>query len=225
MTPHNLAGMAVLAGLQIAALTDHNTAKNCPAFFAAAREFGLIPVAGMELTTAEDIHVVCLFPTLSDAMEFDSYVFERRMKVPNNVRIFGDQLIMDENDQITGTDGFYLPAATSIAIDDVPAAVAPFRGICYPAHIDRESNGVIATLGAFPENPGFLNAEFYHAENRAPYTDRFPILKRKRILVSSDAHNLGAIRDKEAFLELEDEPYSGDNVRQNLFRLLREEIR
>ena len=38
------------------ALTDHNTLKNCPAFFKAAYRHGIIPVAGTELTTAEDIH-------------------------------------------------------------------------------------------------------------------------------------------------------------------------
>ena len=31
MTPCNLAGMASLEGIGIAALTDHNTAANCPA--------------------------------------------------------------------------------------------------------------------------------------------------------------------------------------------------
>lgn len=60
-TPNNIAGMASLCGLNIIALTDHNSAKNCPAFFEAARKYGIIPVAGMELTTSEDIHVVCLF--------------------------------------------------------------------------------------------------------------------------------------------------------------------
>ena len=78
MTPGNIAGMAVLNGLQIVALTDHNTAKNCPAFFHAAKGYGLIPIAGMELTTAEDIHVVCLFRTLEDALDFDSFVESRR---------------------------------------------------------------------------------------------------------------------------------------------------
>ena len=33
MTPSNIAGMATIAGVQIVALTDHNTVKNCPAFF------------------------------------------------------------------------------------------------------------------------------------------------------------------------------------------------
>ena len=70
-TPNNLAGMATLCGLNIVALTDHNTAKNCPAFFEAAKRQGIIPVAGMEVTTSEDIHAVCLFETLEGAMEFD----------------------------------------------------------------------------------------------------------------------------------------------------------
>ena len=69
-TPNNLAGMATLCGLNIVALTDHNTAKNCPAFFEAAKKQGIIPVAGMEVTTSEDIHAVCLFETLEGAMEY-----------------------------------------------------------------------------------------------------------------------------------------------------------
>ena len=59
MTPNNIAGMAMLSGIRAAALTDHNSAKNCPAFFEACRNVGIVPIAGMELTTAEDIHMVC----------------------------------------------------------------------------------------------------------------------------------------------------------------------
>ena len=66
-TPNNIAGMASLCELDIVALTDHNTVKNCPAFFEAAKKYGIIPVAGMELTTSEDIHVVCIFEKLDDA--------------------------------------------------------------------------------------------------------------------------------------------------------------
>lgn len=62
MTPVNIAGMGMLNGLSVMALTDHNSCGNCPAFFEACRSYGITPVAGMELTTAEDIHVVCLFP-------------------------------------------------------------------------------------------------------------------------------------------------------------------
>ncbi len=169
MTPNNIAGMATLAGLNVAALTDHNTCKNCPAFFAAAEARGIVPVAGMELTTAEEIHVLCLFERLEDAMAFDAYVSERRMKVKNNVKIFGDQLIMNEKDEVIGTDPWFLPAATDIMLDETPALTARFGGVAYPAHVDREANGVIAILGAFPENEGFLNAEFAEAGNRESY--------------------------------------------------------
>ena len=61
MTPNNIAGMGVVAKLDIMALTDHNSCLNCPAFFKTAQANGIVPVAGMELTTAEDIHLVCLF--------------------------------------------------------------------------------------------------------------------------------------------------------------------
>ena len=73
-TPNNLLGMASLAGIEILALTDHNTVKNCPAFFKAADRYGVIPIAGMELTTSEDIHVICLFEELSSALDFDKYL-------------------------------------------------------------------------------------------------------------------------------------------------------
>ena len=80
-TPNNLAGMASLNGVTLMALTDHNSSRNCPAFFKAARRYGIVPVAGMELTTAEDIHVVCLFETLEEALAFNDEVDERRIRI------------------------------------------------------------------------------------------------------------------------------------------------
>ena len=74
MTPDSIAGMGELNKLDIMALTDHNTLKNCPAFFKAADRHGIIPVAGAELTTAEDIHVVCLFATLSGVWNLKRYL-------------------------------------------------------------------------------------------------------------------------------------------------------
>ena len=166
MTPNDIAGTLTLAGIGIAALTDHNSAKNCPAFFAAARRFGVTPIAGMELTTAEDIHAVCLFETLEGAMEFDAYVSVHRLKVPNRTEIFGDQLILNEDDEPVGTEPYFLPAATEVSIDGLAALTAGYGGICYPAHVDREANGVIAVLGTFPPLPGVLNAELYDAAEK-----------------------------------------------------------
>ena len=90
-TPNNIAGMAKLAELDIVALTDHNSVKNCPAFFEAAERYGIVPVAGMELTTSEDIHMICLFERLEDALVFGDEIDKRRMPVKNRPEIFGDQ--------------------------------------------------------------------------------------------------------------------------------------
>ncbi len=220
MTPNNIAGMAALAGLHIVALTDHNSCRNCPAFFAAAKKQGVIPVAGMELTTAEDIHVICLFERLEDALRFNDDVDVQRIRIKNRVDIFGEQLLTDENDEIVGSEEDLLSNATQLMLDDVPVLVKKHHGICYPAHVDREANGILSTLGAFPEFPRFAVAEFHDAEKIALYQKMHPQLEQMRLVVASDAHYLWDIRDKECYFELEDEPYSSDLVRRNLFRLL-----
>ncbi len=221
-TPNNLAGMGAIAGLNIMALTDHNTTKNCPAFFAAAKKHGIIPIAGMELTTAEDIHVVCLFEHLEDAMRFDEEISGRhRLKVKNRVDIYGEQYIMDGDDNVIGTEEYFLPIATDITIDDVVDITESYDGVCFPAHIDRQANGIIATLGTFPDMPHFNAVEIHDPDKKEEYLSKYPILADKLVLCGSDAHYLWDIRDKQAYLELEDEPYSSDLVRANLFKLLK----
>lgn len=221
MTPQNIAGMATLAGLNIVALTDHNTVKNCPAFFKAAKQNGIIAVAGMELTTAEDIHIVCLFEKLDEALSFGEEIEKHRIRIKNRTDIFGDQLILDEEDNIVGTDEYLLSNATDISYDDVLELVDSFNGVSFPAHVDREANGVIATLGTFPEEPAFKIAEFHNAEKIEEYKEKYPIIKSKLITIGSDAHFLWDIRDKSAYFELDDEPFSSDKVRQSLFEILR----
>lgn len=219
-TPNNLAGMATLNGLNIMALTDHNSCKNCPAFFEAAKRYGIIPIAGMELTTAEDIHIVCLFEELEAALTFDNALDPYRTPFKNRVDIFGEQIITDGEDNVIGTEENFLPVATAVTLEDAEKMVRDHSGICYPAHIDREANGIIATLGTLPEAPAFSCVEFHDASNREEYSKRFS-LEDKRILVSSDAHYLTDLREENDWFEIDDEPYSSALVRKKLFELLR----
>ncbi len=104
MTPANLAAMCALAGLDIVALTDHNTCGNCAAFCRAAEERGLLALAGMELCTREEIHVVCLFPTPYHGEEFEAYVSRRLPPLSNHPAVFGHQIYMDAGDLVLGED-------------------------------------------------------------------------------------------------------------------------
>ena len=106
MTPANIVGMAALLGLDAIAVTDHNSCKNCPAVLAAAKEYGVLAVPGMEINTSEEVHAVCLFPRLEAAMDFDRLVEEKLMAFPNKEEIFGQQLIYDLDDHICGNGDF-----------------------------------------------------------------------------------------------------------------------
>lgn len=224
MTPANIAGTATLAGLNIVALTDHNTVKNCPAFFKAAKKHGIVAIAGMELTTSEDIHIVCLFEKLDDAISFEKEVKKHRILVQNRPEIFGKQQIADEEDNIVGEEKFLLINATNISVENVSDLVSSFNGICFPAHIDRESNGIVSVLGNFPENYDFNCYEIHNAESYDEYENQFPHLKSKLRLIGSDAHYLWDIRDAKDYIELDDEPYSSELVRKKLFEYLRRKI-
>lgn len=219
-TPNNIAGMASICGLNIVALTDHNTCKNCPAFFTAAKRYGLIPIAGMELTTSEDIHMVCLFETLEAALSFDEEIANRRILIKNRVDIFGEQMILDGEDNLIAVEENLLSNATTVSFDEAPGIVAKYGGICYPAHIDRQANGVVSILGTFPKSPVFSCAELHEASNAEEYIQKYS-LSGKKILIGSDAHYLTDMRDKEHYFELDDEPYSSAYVRKKLFEYLR----
>lgn len=221
MTPANIAGMAALKGLGIVALTDHNSTKNCPAFFKACRAQGIIPVAGMELTTSEDVHLVCLFPDLDSAMAFGDEVESRRSPMKNRPEIFGRQIIMDHEDGVIGEEEKMLLFATDISLEEGKELCESFGGAAYPAHIDRESNGIVAVLGEVPEESHYYAYELNDGGSAEEYKGRFPHLSEMIQLVSSDAHYLWDISEAENFIEIPDEPYSSDLVRRNLIDIIK----
>ena len=218
MTPGNIVGMALLNGLNIVALTDHNSTKNCPAFFKIAKAHGVIPVAGMELTTSEDVHAVCLFRDLESAMSFGEYVDNHRFNIKNEPDIFGRQLIMDENDEVCGEEEHLLINASYLSLDDAYREVSSRGGVCYPAHIDRSSNGIISMLGDFPPEPHFTAFELNNETSLQGCLAKYPILTERSLVhvASSDAHYLTDISEEGFAIDIDDEPYSSDLVRNRL---------
>ena len=202
MTPNLIAGMAKLNGLSLAALTDHNACGNCESFFAACARYGVVPVAGMELTTSEDVHLLCLFRTLADAKAFAAIVDGRRIKIKNRPEIFGRQQLIDCEDEPAGEEESLLINATSLSLEEAASLVLRHRGAAIPAHIDREANGMLAVLGGLPDQPDFPAVEYRDAA-RIPELERtYPALAGMRRIVSSDAHRLEDIADPGFLIEL-----------------------
>ena len=162
MLPSNIVGMAALKELDIIAVTDHNSCGNCPAVMKLAEAYGITAIPGMELTTEEEVHVLCLFPELDNAMEFNRFVYQHMMPFPNDEEVFGRQLYVDENDKITAKEPYLLINATSINFEQVHGYVEQYGGIMIPAHVDKSSTSLISNLGFIPPDSKFTCAELKH---------------------------------------------------------------
>ena len=216
MTPAFIAGSAALEGIDLVALTDHNTSDNCPAFAKAAEFYGVSALYGMELTTSEDIHVVCLFGTVEKALEFSGYVKERHVRPENQPEIFGRQLVTDEEDNIVREEKGLLIYATDIDFETAGRTVFDMGGAAFPAHIDKTANGAVAILGTVPEYSGYRLCEV-HDKNRIPEMSKFTEYRDTEFISDSDAHYPDAIGKANGEIELPD----GDPAEQMLAYLRR----
>jgi len=202
MTPYNLVNMARLFGHDTIALTDHNSCLNCESAVKIGEKIGITVVPGMELCTSEEIHCVCLFPTVEKAMEFSAYVRTLMPPVKNKEHIFGEQLIMDCEDKILGKEELLLTTAADISIDYLPDTVESYGGVCFPAHINRSSYSIISSLGDFSEYLRVNAFELTPDADEKEYLEKYKGTQGKIILRSSDAHYLTNMREPEFTVNL-----------------------
>ncbi len=204
MTPWNTVNMAKLLGLDMIAVTDHNSCGNCRSAMKVGEKIGITVVSGMEVCTSEEIHCICLFDDIDKAEAFSDYIKSTMPPVKNREEIFGSQLFMDEDDGILGKEEILLTAASSISIDSLPEIVKDYGGVCFPAHIDRESYSILSSLGGFPPELEINAFELTPKADEKYYFENYEYLKGKRILRSSDAHYLENMREREFYLDLKE---------------------
>lgn len=204
MTPNNIVNMAYIKGLDIIAVTDHNSALNCEAVLRCAKNRGIVAVAGMELETKEEVHMVCLFPGLEEALKMHDIVDNLLPGIDNREDIFGQQIIMDEDDNIVSNYKQMLLTAADLSIDEVFEKVGQLGGVAVPAHVDRDSYSIISNLGIVPDYLGIKYLEVSKDCMLSQFLNSNPNLSNYKFLKSSDAHNLEKILERENSLELEE---------------------
>lgn len=205
MTPNNLINMSIIKGLDAVALTDHNACENVRAAAAVAGD-KIIFIPGMEVETSEEVHIVTLFPTADAAEEMQRILVDSSPFIPNRPEIFGNQYIMDENDEICGEIERMLVTASGLDIYTVVAAAKDLGGIAYPAHIDRESYSVLSNLGFIPPDLDISAVEITEKSRAAlegEYSNRY------NIITSSDAHYLWNISERNHYIEVSDASVRG----------------
>lgn len=202
MTPNNIVNMAILKGLDVIAITDHNSCANAKACIECAEGTDLLVLPGLEVETAEECHMVCLFAAIEQAMQMEEYVEKSLPKIKNRPDIFGNQIIMDSNDTETGRKENLLVTATALSVNKTAELARSLGGVPIPAHIDKSAYSVISNLGFIDDSCGFKTVEIKNP-NKTEELYLPHRLERFRIIHNSDAHYLWDISEREHFIEAE----------------------
>jgi PHP family Zn ribbon phosphoesterase len=190
MSPRNIVAAADRMNLDLIAVCDHNTAENLAATFRAAKRTGGRPkvLAGMEICTVEEVHVLALFDTCEQALDMQKLVFGHLPAGTNRPEIFGEQVIANEDDEVEGFVDRLLISATGLDINSVVKAVHERGGLAVASHVDRPAYGLYSQLGFLPPDLELDALEISTRCDVEAFIGRHPELRNKAILRGSDAH-------------------------------------
>ena len=202
MSPGNIVGMSKLKGLDVIAITDHQRCGNIRAAMKFGEEFGVTVIPGMELETAEEIHFICLFPDLERALTFESVVKANMPSVLNREDIFGEEWLYDVNDEKMAKEPDLLLLPSTLPYLKAVETVRSLGGICYPAHVDRDSYSILSTFGVIPPELTARTLEISAECEQERFLAKHPELRGYRFIRSSDAHVLTAILEPGMMVEI-----------------------
>ncbi len=204
MTPNNIVNMAAISGLDTIAVSDHNTVGNVRSAIEAGKLCGVNVIPGMEVETSEEVHILTLYPSIEIAEDVAKEVYRKLPDIKNRADIFGEQIYMDKEDNITGYEEKLLISPTTLALEDLFDLVKSAGGLFIPAHVDRHSYSVLTNLGFIPDDLDIQHIEISKSTTDVEsYLNARKDLRKYNIFRNSDAHYLGDISMKEAFLDID----------------------
>jgi len=204
MTPNNIINMAKIKGLDVIAITDHNSCENALVCIEVGKKNGLLVIPGMELQTREDVHVVCLFNDIDSAMNFQDYVYSKLPPLKNNENLFGEQLVFDQEDNVICHNERLLLTASDLTLNDAFNKVNELNGAFIPAHVDRDTFGIIYSLGFIPKDLTMSTLEYSSEEGIKSLVNRGIVEKNYNFIHSSDAHYLENILERQNMVEIDE---------------------
>ena len=190
MLPEFILERAQELGLNLIAVTDHNSAENAAAMMTAAKGTGITVLPGMEVQTREEVHLLCLFDTLEHVTYWQELVYAHLPRLRNREDVFGTQVMLDADGEPVGTNDRLLATSTFFTVEEVIQRVQGVNGLCIPAHVDRPAYSIIANLGFIPPELRIRGVEISHLVSPQDAHTRFPQLKRYSLVASGDAHRL-----------------------------------
>ncbi len=201
MSPRRIVDQACKVGLDVIALCDHNSADNVTAAMNIGQERGLSVLPGMEVCSREEVHIVALFQQPEQALEMQAHVYAH-LAGDNNVKLFGDQLVVNEADEILSENPRMLIGATDLEIRAIVEQVHHIGGLSIASHVDRQAFGIIGQLGFIPDGLALDGIEI--SSRTTPRDARASIdgIQDYPYVTSSDAHYLADIGKAHTLLEV-----------------------
>jgi len=190
MSPAAIIRRARELGLDVIAVTDHNSVANCFSAVALGEKNNVRVFFGMEAQTREDIHILCLFADSRCAERFNEQVYALLPDVKNNPDFFGDQVVVDEQDNIIRHEEKLLLNALNASIAELLQLVRLHRGFAIPAHVESAPYGVLVNLGMIPRELDGSVLEISCATRPDTVLKTYPDLARFPLISNSDAHYL-----------------------------------
>lgn len=207
MTPPAIVEAACAAGLNVIAICDHNSAANTGATQQAAPA-GLTVIAGIEITTAEEVHVLGLFETSETAAAAGERVTATLPTPDPGGHPRGRQLILDAKGGSLRIERHALFMASTFKLAGAVDLIHDHGGLAIASHIDRPSYSVLSQLGILPPDVKFDAIELSAAGFRAGHADSFADMGYP-LLVSSDSHFLCEIGSCRTLMAMAECSFSG----------------
>lgn len=154
-SPRAIVKAARSRGINIIGIADHNASENVRPCLELGEKNGITIIPGMEVTSAEEVHILCLFGNLSDLGMMQGKVYQRLSPGSNDPDKFGYQVIVDTKDNVLGFNDRLLLGATDMPVDEVVEYAREYNGIAVAAHVDRQMFSMTSQLGFVPLPPAF----------------------------------------------------------------------
>ena len=193
MTPKAIVRTCREKGIDVVAICDHNSAENVVSVRRAAKNANLTVLPGMEVTTAEEVHVLAIFNREDQALALQKWVYEHLLPGENDEDLFGLQVVANELDEVDAIVNKLLIGATTLPMNPLVDRIHTLGGLAVASHIDRDSFSVISQLGFIPDDLAVDALEISPRASTATIRMQIPGVERFPLITSSDAHRLDEI--------------------------------
>jgi len=195
MSPQNIIRMAKINGLELVAVTDHNSLKQQMILAQVAREHGLKIWYGVELQSKEEVHCLAYFKNLKHASGMQRWIESVQEPTPNNADYFGNQFLYDTSDEVLVQENVALILSLKASLKACVEAIHAQHGKVVLAHIYGRQNGIVEQLGFIPPDLKIDGIELSKSEDLARFRKEYPKYRHLPCFFNSDAHCLQNIHE------------------------------